>query len=375
MTKKPLLLPLVIFVALFGFYQAVQAQNGTLYFSPATGVFEESASFWLNIMVDTTGQAVNAVAAYFSYPEDKLEPLGVNTVGSVMTIWPEKEAVGGRVKIAGGLPTPGFSGIKKVASLGFKAKTSSGSVNFKFSEDSAVLTDLDNSNILNLNLSGEGNYSFEPKTVVPPEIKPAVISELKVSQITQREATISWKTDKEADSQIEYGLSADYGLMVSDGKLSKEHSITISGLSAGTLYHIRVRSGLATGQESKSEDLTFSTLGYQAEIKVLNIASNEPIVGAEVISPPPNQSVKITDEEGKVIFDNLGLGEQWIAVKYKDKTASSPIEITAWGEPQKFEVKFRLPEARKSLFLAFALTIIIVAALVIFLWFLKRRYC
>ncbi len=58
-----------------------QAQTATLYFSPSSGTFSQGESFWLTIMVDTKGVAVNAVAAYFSYPEDKLEALGVSTAG------------------------------------------------------------------------------------------------------------------------------------------------------------------------------------------------------------------------------------------------------------------------------------------------------
>src|SRR3989338_911667 len=152
--------------------QVANAQSAILYFSPANASFQQGESFWLNIMVDAKGKNVNAIAAYFAYPEDKLESLGVNTAGSVMSIWSEKNAGSGKVAISGGLPTPGFSGIQKVASVGFKTKVSSGSVSLKFGSDSAVVTDADNKDILSLTLSGAGNYSFKTKSLVPTPTPP-----------------------------------------------------------------------------------------------------------------------------------------------------------------------------------------------------------
>ncbi len=123
-------------------FLALQAQAATLYFSPASGSFEQGSSFWLAIMVNTGGESVNAIGAYLSYPEDKLEPLGVGTTGSVMTLWAEKNMSAGKIDISGGLPTPGFSGVNKVATIGFKVKASSGSVTLQFNENSAVITDV-----------------------------------------------------------------------------------------------------------------------------------------------------------------------------------------------------------------------------------------
>lgn len=382
MSKKILLF--FIILAAFVFAQSVSAQNATLYFSPSTGTFSEGESFWLTIMVDTKGVAVNAVAAYFSYPEDKLESLGVNITGSAMSIFAEKEAKSGRVKIAGGESTPGFSGVKKIASVGFRAKVSSGSVNFKFSEDSAVLTDAENKNILNLSISGQGNYTFKPKvaappptapppTIPPPTIPPAegpqvlVISGVEVVEITQTEVTISWLTDIEASSLVEYGQSADYGLSVSDENFTKEHSLKISELLPAALYHFKVKSSMAAGQESETDDLTFSTLGYRIEIQVLDSIDRKPLVSAEVIPRGLPQATEITDQEGRVIFEDLPSGKQWIAVKYGEVSQDYQIEILEKEEVQVFEIQFRVPESKKNIFWLLG-SILIISSLIAIAW-------
>lgn len=150
----------VAVLGLFSFFSASRADY-VLYLSPARETYAPGEIFWLSIMVDTKGENVNAVAAYFSYPEDKLEVLGIDVEDSVIELWAEQDAKEGRVKIAGGTPTPGFSGIYKVGSVEFRVKASSGTVTLTFDDVSAVVTDADNRDILRIESSGKGIYSIK----------------------------------------------------------------------------------------------------------------------------------------------------------------------------------------------------------------------
>lgn len=59
----------------------------------------------------------------------------------------------------------------------------------------------------------------------------------------QTSAAITWTTNIAADSQVEYGPTAAYGSSSSlDSAAVTEHAVTLTGLTAGTLYHYRVRS-------------------------------------------------------------------------------------------------------------------------------------
>jgi N-acetylneuraminic acid mutarotase len=90
---------------------------------------------------------------------------------------------------------------------------------------------------------------------------PPVISGVAATDLTPDSATIVWTTDEGATSQVEYGLTADYGSITPlDENLVLDHSVALSGLTDVTLYHFRVISTDAPGNESVSEDFTFRTI-------------------------------------------------------------------------------------------------------------------
>ena len=65
---------------------------------------------------------------------------------------------------------------------------------------------------------------------------------------TGNRATVTWATAVPADSQVEYGTTASYGSVTALAAARvATHSIALSGLTAGTTYHFRVRSSDANG--------------------------------------------------------------------------------------------------------------------------------
>lgn len=89
---------------------------------------------------------------------------------------------------------------------------------------------------------------------------PPIISSVKASNITETGATITWTTDVEATSRVEYGTTTDYGSQTTeDSTLVVSHSVALTGLTKGTLYHYRVKSESAEGGLAISEDYTFTT--------------------------------------------------------------------------------------------------------------------
>ena len=89
---------------------------------------------------------------------------------------------------------------------------------------------------------------------------PPVISPPAAGSITTSGATISWTTDQPSDSQVEYGTTQLYGSSTNlDTSLVTSHSQALTGLTAGTTYHYRVKSRNAAGQLSTSGDFTFTT--------------------------------------------------------------------------------------------------------------------
>ncbi len=89
---------------------------------------------------------------------------------------------------------------------------------------------------------------------------PPVISNVSASNLTQNSANINWNTDENADTQVEYGLTVSYGNVTSIvPALVTAHIQGLSGLTASTLYHYRVKSRDGFNNLATSGDFTFST--------------------------------------------------------------------------------------------------------------------
>jgi hypothetical protein len=74
-------------------------------------------------------------------------------------------------------------------------------------------------------------------------------------------ARLSWTTDEPSTAQVSYGPYLDYGSSASDPTLSREHSVTLTGLTPGGKHQARVTSIDAKGNASVSKDFVFIFLG------------------------------------------------------------------------------------------------------------------
>lgn len=72
-------------------------------------------------------------------------------------------------------------------------------------------------------------------------------------------ATITWTTNENADSRVDYGSNSSYGTASTSATLGTSHSITLSGLTSSTVYHFRIQSTDASSNVATSSDLTFTT--------------------------------------------------------------------------------------------------------------------
>ena len=99
------------------------------------------------------------------------------------------------------------------------------------------------------------NYTFT--TVAPPP----VISGVQITAISTSGATITWTTSTPSSSKIVYGLTTSYGSTTPlVAALITVHSITLTGLAAGTPYDLAVVSVDTYGQSVTSSNYSFTTL-------------------------------------------------------------------------------------------------------------------
>lgn len=97
-------------------------------------------------------------------------------------------------------------------------------------------------------------------TIIP------IISNIKISKITTNSVTISWDTNLNSSSQIEYGHLISYDSNTTENNvLTTKHSVTINGLKSNTVYHYKVKSKDNTGKICESSDNMFTTAAILRE--------------------------------------------------------------------------------------------------------------
>ena len=129
--------------------------------------------------------------------------------------------------------------------------------NFAFRAEQAGVTSLANL----AHAASSGSETVCGFAAVPAgDTTAPVVSAVSAGNVGQSGATISWTTNEAADGQVEYGPTAAYGQSTPlDAARVTSHSAALTGLSAGTLHHYRVKSRDAAGNLAVSSDLTFTT--------------------------------------------------------------------------------------------------------------------
>ncbi len=99
-------------------------------------------------------------------------------------------------------------------------------------------------------------------TAPPSSTSAPKVTEVTYSGLTPYSATITWKTTEPSDSQVQFGTTDSYGTYSDlNQSLVTSHTVTISGLTEGTLYHFRVRSRKDEfGNLGFSNDSMFTTV-------------------------------------------------------------------------------------------------------------------
>jgi hypothetical protein len=128
-------------------------------------------------------------------------------------------------------------------------------------------SDLQNGSLLLL--AHRVDASFGDVTITPgpfDDTTPPIISDIQVAP-GETSVTITWTTNEPATSSVAYGPSAAYeNGSVDDSALVTEHTITLTSLIPGSIYHYQVTSVDGSGNAASSSDLNFRTSGVSPGI-------------------------------------------------------------------------------------------------------------
>ncbi len=127
--------------------------------------------------------------------------------------------------------------------------------------------------------------TVQQSTIPPGGSTPLIISNVQVINITPYSATVTWDTNRNANSRVDYGLTAGYEIgSTFDGAYVTSHSIDLIGLTPDTLYHFQVVSVAGDGTLASDGDYTFTTLPLAEELIIFNVrAENITAHSADIV--------------------------------------------------------------------------------------------
>ncbi|OQX51291.1 hypothetical protein B5M47_01090 [candidate division CPR3 bacterium 4484_211] len=104
------------------------------------------------------------------------------------------------------------------------------------------------------------------------------ISDVKIEDVRQTTAIVSWKTTTVSTSTVKYGKTTDYGGTIEDKSTGSTtiHTVRLGDLDSESLYHVRVLGTDTEGNKLESDDYVFQTLAFP---RIFNL-SFEPVAGA-----------------------------------------------------------------------------------------------
>ena len=186
--------------------------------------------------------------------------------------------------------TDDFTDFEKVASTSTGNKSfvdvSLGQVTYYYCVKACTSTNVCSDGSETVSLLPDGKWEIAPTLTSEPE-----------ASVKTRTATISWVTNRKANSFVKFGKSSgDYGEEVGSSDLITDHEIDLNTLDPGTTYYYKVLWTDEDGNLGESDEYTFTTEAapFVSSVKFNNISLYEAYVVFTV-----KNAVEATVEYGK----------------------------------------------------------------------------
>ena len=158
-----------------------------------------------------------------------------------------------------------------------------------------------------------------------------VITSVTSSAVTHEAARITWTTDENADSQVEYGTTVAYGSTTPvTSTFATSHTVDLSSLSPATPYHYRVKSRDGWGNLAVSGDFTFTTTVPTSDLALTGTVSPEPVnVGDTLTYQLTLNNKGPARASGAALSVTLGTGLTPVAATPSQGSCSTAGQVTS----------------------------------------------
>jgi hypothetical protein len=121
-----------------------------------------------------------------------------------------------------------------------------------------------------------------------------VVSDITISDIDSSSAKITWTTNEDSTSVVEYGASTSYGTNNENSTSTTTHTINLTGLSANTAYHYKVKSTDGSGNTGESGDNILTTAKASSSSSTSSSTSSSSSASSSTDSSPAPSSVTVS---------------------------------------------------------------------------------
>lgn len=262
MNKTKLLMKLLF--AMFLLVPVRYSLAASLYLSPSSGEYPVSSPISVKVMVESSGQAINAIDSTIAYPADMLEAKSVLKSGSILALWPKEPVFSGsEVSFSGGVPSPGFTGTGSIITITFIAKKEGNAI-VSIAGGMVLAADGRGTNVLERKSGSSFKIVSKGGSPIAPTSKKEEVSNLpiitEISSTTHpnqdvwynnSNPTFTWKSTADTTG-LSYELYKEKDKAVSD--LVAEESVfskTYSNVESGIWqFHIRARNSNGWGRDA-----------------------------------------------------------------------------------------------------------------------------
>jgi len=362
---------LIKLLLIVGFFSlAFLAEAATLSVSPGTGVYTAGQTFTARVVVNTSGQTVNAAEGTLSFNPAELSVVSLSK-GSIFNLWTSEPAYSnsaGTVTFSGGATPPGYKGSAGTAlSVTFRVKNA-GNPKVTFKSGAVLAADGRGTNVLT-SMSG-GSYTIAAQEVVP---EPETIEYIAPANTPDRPSITSashadpalWYANKTAvlNWSLPSGVTAVRTLLdtnsgtiptkVYDSPIS---SITLEDLAEGVQYfHLQFKNADGWGRVAHYR-LAVDTLSPSSfnislpeQVDLSNPDQLVLLTTADATSPVVRFLVQVdgaepyeyidTHASGTIIISGLQPGHHSLVIEAFDAAGNSVIDtfsfsVLAFDRPQ-----------------------------------------
>lgn len=323
-------LPLAIFLAL-----PLVSLAATLSISPSTGVYSAGATFTARLVVNTSGQSVNAAEGTIKFNPQELTVVSVDRSNSIFNLWVTEPAfsnTAGTITFSGGMPA-GYKGASgSIFNITFRTKNA-GTAKVTLTGGAVLANDGLGSNVLSAMNGGTFTIQALSTSPEPEEIEyvaPANTPALpKVTSNTHPDSE-KWYQTKNASLNWELpsGVIAVRTLLDSNSssiptKVYEDpiKSITLEDLPEGvSFFHVQFKNTDGWGKVAHYRLATDSQKPTKFEISLPE--------NADLANPTQTLSLKVEDETSGVSRYMIKINSDE-AYEYNDEADSKAVTLPA----------------------------------------------